>query len=57
MGDNRGDGERVSTENVPALPDLDPCRAAGWIFRNGDCIAIDRQDAFGVELHTPVLAD
>jgi len=34
--DDEGQGESAS-------PDLNPLRAAGWIFHNGDCIAIERQ--------------
>jgi hypothetical protein len=28
----------------PALPDLKPWNQAGWIFLDGDCVAIARQD-------------
>ena len=42
-----GDGGR-------ALPELAPWRQVGWIFRDGDSIAIERQ---GEELRTRVLAD
>jgi len=28
-----------------ALPDLKPWNQAGWIFLDGDCVAIARQDA------------
>jgi hypothetical protein len=56
MGDDQGDGEQASAEEGVALPDLKPWRQAGWIFRDGDCVAIERQ---GEELdrHVQVLAD
>ena len=37
-----------------ALPDLNPWREVGWIFRDGDCMAIERQ---GQVLRSRVLAD
>jgi hypothetical protein len=46
--------ERDSDGGVPAPLELNPLRAAGWIFRDGDCIAIDRQ---GEELGSRVWAD
>jgi len=54
MGDNEGDIEAADAEGGPALPDLNPSRAAGWIFHDGECIAIERQ---GEELRSRVLAD
>jgi hypothetical protein len=60
MGDNRGDTESAGPElecdgeDESVRPDLNPLRAAGWIFRNGDCIAIERQSE---DLRTRVLAD
>ena len=66
MGDNRGDiqtagaaqeyeGEHEDGAGGESLrPDLNPLRAAGWIFRDGDCIAIERQSE---DLRTRVLAD
>jgi hypothetical protein len=56
MGDNRGDTEADGAEdgNEPERPDLNPLRAAGWFFRDGDCIAIERQSE---DLRTRVLAD
>jgi hypothetical protein len=64
MGDNRGDTQTAGVarqherEGVDAdeslRPDLNPLRAAGWIFRDGDCIAIERQSE---DLRTRVLAD
>jgi hypothetical protein len=56
MGDNRGDtqGAGAEVEEEPVRLDLNPLRAAGWIFRDGDCIAIERQSE---DVRTRVLAD
>ena len=56
MGDNRGNTEAAGAEDadVPVRADLNPLRAAGWIFRDGDCIAIERQSE---DVRTGVLAD
>ena len=54
MSDIGGDGEAVGTDEVPERVDLNPLRAAGWLFRDGDCIAIERQSE---EVRTRVLAD
>jgi hypothetical protein len=61
MGDNRGDTqtgaaqhEHEDDDDESLRPDLNPLRAAGWIFRDGDCIAIERQSE---DLRTRVLAD
>jgi len=56
MEDNRGDTEAASAGDgdEPVRPDLNPLRAAGWFFRDGDCIAIERQSE---DLRTRVLAD
>jgi hypothetical protein len=43
MGDDQGDSEPTSGEEDAALPDLKPWSQAGWIFRDGDCVAIERQ--------------
>ena len=43
MGDEQGDGEQRTPRRSAALPDLKPWRQAGWIFRDGDCVAIERQ--------------
>jgi len=43
MGDERGDGEHESAEEDAALPDLKAWGQAGWIFRDGDCVAIERR--------------
>jgi hypothetical protein len=66
MGDNRGDTEAADAEaeaeaeataadeGESVRPDLNPLRAAGWIFRDGDCIAIERQSE---DVRARVLAD
>jgi hypothetical protein len=46
--------EPDNDEGVSAPLDLNPLRAAGWIFRDGDCIAIERQSE---ELGSRVLVD
>jgi hypothetical protein len=38
----RGQREADTVERE-ALPDLKPWREAGWIFRDGGCVAIERQ--------------
>jgi hypothetical protein len=52
----RSDHEKqgVTTATAEALPELKPWREAGWIFRDGDCIVIERQ---GQETRARVLAD
>jgi hypothetical protein len=42
MGESQADCEQESAEEDPVLPDLKPWRQAGWIFRHGDCVAIER---------------
>ena len=37
----REQGEADTAERE-ALPDLKPWREAGWIFRDGGCVAIER---------------
>ena len=54
MGDSQSDADVVSTEEEPVRADLNPWRAAGWYFRHGDCIEIERQ---GEDVPTQVLAD
>jgi hypothetical protein len=34
--------EQAATE-PRAVPDLVPWRVAGWVFRDGECVAIERQ--------------
>ena len=43
MGEEQGHGEPAGDEEEAGLPDLKPWRQAGWIFRDGDCVAIERQ--------------
>jgi hypothetical protein len=43
MGDEHGDGEREAAEEGATLPDLRTWSQAGWIFRDGDCVAIERR--------------
>jgi hypothetical protein len=57
MRRGRGDQERDETAGTtvkPAgsLPELKPWREVGWIFRDGDCIAIERK---GDETRTRVM--
>ncbi len=54
MGDRHGDTRSVGAEGGPVRPDLNPLRAAGWLFRDGDCIEIERQSE---DVRTRVLAD
>jgi len=62
VGDNRGDAQTAGAEHEhqgedrdeSLRPALNPLRAVGWIFRDGDCIAIERQSE---DLRTRVLAD
>jgi hypothetical protein len=52
----RGDQKREgsSAKTAESLPELKPWREVGWIFRDGDCIAIERK---GDETRTRVLVD
>jgi hypothetical protein len=45
---------RVKTVSADALPELKPWREVGWIFRDGGCIAIERN---GDETRARVLVD
>jgi hypothetical protein len=45
MGEDQAHSESASAEEDAALPDLKPWSQAGWIFRDGDCVAIERQGA------------
>ena len=47
-------GEGTTVKTAEALPELKPWREVGWIFRDGDCIAIERK---GDETRARVLAD
>ena len=35
----------ATPETAEQLPELNPWREAGWIFRDGACVAIERQGA------------
>jgi len=47
-------GQGASTATAESLPELKPWREVGWIFRDGDCIAIERK---GEETRARVLVD
>jgi hypothetical protein len=57
MGEGEFDTESGSDcdshEDEESLPELAPWRQVGWIFRDGDSIAIERQ---GERLRSRVLA-
>ena len=36
-------GTRTGAEYAAAIPEMRPWREAGWIFRDGDTLAIERQ--------------
>jgi hypothetical protein len=40
----KGQGAVEVREGRGALPDLQPWREVGWIFRDGETIAIERKD-------------
>ena len=50
VGSKQMEGEA----SAEALPDLNPWREVGWIFRDGGCIAIERH---GDEIRSRVLVD
>lgn len=54
MSRTEQNGQGVTTATAEALPELTPWREVGWIFRDGDCIAIERK---GEETRTRVLVD
>jgi hypothetical protein len=54
MGRRDDDRHAVITDTAEAPPDLNPWREVGWIFRDGSCIAIERQ---GEEVRHRVLGD
>ena len=47
-------GQGGTTASAETLPDLNPWREVGWIFREGACIAVERQ---GEEIRSRVLVD
>ena len=54
MGRSEDDRHAVTAGTTEALPDLDPWREVGWIFRDDSCIAIERR---GGEVRHRVLED
>jgi hypothetical protein len=46
--------ETAPTATIEDLPEFKPWRQIGWIFRDGSCIAIERQ---GDETRARVLGD
>jgi hypothetical protein len=46
--------QRATAASAEALPELTPWREVGWIFRDGGCVAIERN---GDETRTRVLVD
>jgi hypothetical protein len=40
---HREQASETSVTTAEDLPELDPCRHIGWMFRDGNCIAIERQ--------------
>ena len=46
--------EGSTAKTTESLPELKPWREVGWIFRDGDCIAIERKDD---ETRTRVMVD
>jgi hypothetical protein len=44
----------TTATTAEALPELTPWREVGWIFRDGGCVAIERQ---GDETRARVLVD
>jgi len=43
MGDEHAESGQRNDEEDAALPDLKTWNQAGWIFRDGDCVAIERR--------------
>ena len=54
MSDSQRGQEAVGTDEEPGRADMNPLRAAGWLFRDGDCVAIERQSE---DVRTRALAD
>jgi hypothetical protein len=50
-GSGKGEAE---TGTEAQVPDLRPWREVGWIFRDGNCIAIERQPG---DTDSPALVD
>jgi hypothetical protein len=43
LGVTEREQREADTAERAALPDLKPWREVGWIFRDGGCVAIERQ--------------
>ena len=43
LGIQEREQREADTVEREALPDLKPWREVGWIFRDGGCVAIERQ--------------
>jgi hypothetical protein len=56
MGDEHADSETESAEEDSARPELTARNLAGWLFRDGDCVAIARRGD-EPDRRTRVLAD
>jgi hypothetical protein len=57
MGENEADTQPpASDEEGESVPDLNPWTQVGWIFRDGDCVAIERHGA-ELDRRPRVLAD
>jgi hypothetical protein len=54
MGCSDDDTRHETTTADEALPELDPWRQVGWIFRDEGCVAIARQ---GAPLRAGVVGD
>jgi hypothetical protein len=44
MGTGPGPTRAPDAERAEALPEIRPWREVGWIFKDGDALAIERQD-------------
>ena len=54
MGRTEENAQGVTGRAAEAPPELNPWREVGWIFRDGDCIVIERH---GGEVRSRVLVD
>ena len=54
MTHSQGDADVVGTGDERVRADLNPWRAAGWYFRDGDCVEIERRSD---DVRTSVLVD
>ena len=56
VGENEAATGQAGDEGNATLPDLNPWTQVGWIFRGGDCVAIERHGA-ELDRKSRVLAD